>query len=320
MHTTQGVPGLYKLIQGGSQWTAQLRDAETQELPTAAAAVNQLIGSLTRLKVDVGTVDALVSDVMSDCRQQLEAVLLAAAGLDEPLVARATHYDVADIPAHKAAWTSNLAKAESQIRLALSQALTATHKSAGLTKLKEAVGVLEVKERFNLTRAPPDLPTPIAQLWVFLGVPVDRQSYDFAERIRSQWEAHQLAFKPPPADSPPRTPKQVLRYWQQLETASPDLSALATAAWRVPVSAAPVERVFSLLTHMDAPTRRTMKEQTLYNTLFLRANWRIVDLLLTQAADEMSLPDAGKAAGKRRRSEAASAAGMAALSAAAVAL
>ena len=48
-----------------------------------------------------------------------------------------------------------------------------------------------------------------------------------------------------------------------------------------------VERIFSYLTALDTPARRSMERTTLEMILFLRANWRIVELLRLDLADAL---------------------------------
>jgi len=113
--------------------------------------------------------------------------------------------------------------------------------------------------------------------------------FDFALRVRSQWAGHTAAYQPVLPGSPPRTPAQVDAYWQGLLAGAGDLAALALLHWRRPISSASVERAFSILTHMDTGTRRTMEESTEYDTLFLRANWRVVEILLQREADALAI-------------------------------
>ena len=74
-------------------------------------------------------------------------------------------------------------------------------------------------------------------------------------------------------------------YWAALAESAPELSRLALHSWLSPMSSASVERIFSLLTQLDTPERRSMERSTLEMILFLRANWRIVELLRLDLAD-----------------------------------
>ena len=85
------VPGVFKLIQGGSQWASLLRDNETQKLPTAAEAVDQLINSIEALsKADL--VSEAVDETMEACKKQLEYVLKSQIDAKEPLLPDSTEY------------------------------------------------------------------------------------------------------------------------------------------------------------------------------------------------------------------------------------
>ena len=74
-------------------------------------------------------------------------------------------------------------------------------------------------------------------------------------------------------------------YWAALAVSAPELSCLALRSWLSPISSSSVERIFSYLTHLDTPDRRSMERSTLEMIFFLRANWRIVELLRLDLAD-----------------------------------
>ena len=110
-------------------------------------------------------------------------------------------------------------------------------------------------------------------------------------------------------------PKEVYARWKaRAEDPNPSLAALgqyAQVQLLRPMSAASCERIFSYLSHMDAPDRMTMMPVTLQGSLFLRGNWGI----LHQMVEEDYALEVGAAAGvKRRRAE-----GLAAAAAAKVA-
>ena len=106
-------------------------------------------------------------------------------------------------------------------------------------------------------------------------------------KLKMQWEAHCAAFVPRAADAPQMTKLEVYEYWEALSVAASELSGLATLHCLRPLSSASVERIFSLLSQIDTPSRRSMGPDMLYNTLFLRANWRVVDELLHEMGDEI---------------------------------
>ena len=57
-------------------------------------------------------------------------------------------------------------------------------------------------------------------------------------------------------------------FWIEVAKTSPELGELAQLWWEKPISSAGVERIFSILTHMDDEHRRQLQDETLYNTLF----------------------------------------------------
>ena len=102
-------------------------------------------------------------------------------------------------------------------------------------------------------------------------------------------------------------------FWIEVAKTSPELGELAQLWWEKPISSAGVERIFSILTHMDDEHRRQMQDETLYNTLFLRANRKLVEQLVAErAAAERGFPGVGDA-GAASRDAAAQVAGAAAV-------
>ena len=69
--------------------------------------------------------------------------------------------------------------------------------------------------------------------------------------------------------------------------ASSELSEIATLQWLRPISSASVERNYSILTHMDIPTRHSMGRTSLELLLFLAGNATIVGNLLHAFADSV---------------------------------
>lgn len=156
-------------------------------------------------------------------------------------------------------------------------------------KLDEALKELRIKERFNLRGIQDEVPTgEVDKLFSFFGL---KRSLDntlaYVAKLRSQWEAHRASFRPRTSDQTPFSPKEVFEYWQRLRTTSADLSELVCSILLRPPSSACVERIFSYLTKMDIPSRRTMGPEMLYATLYLRGNWHIVRHLLTQIGDSI---------------------------------
>ena len=158
----------------------------------------------------------------------------------------------------------------------------------GIKKLEDAPRHLRTKERFNVNVQPLALPESPDEMFEFLGVPKALHNAAYASRISFQWKAHWAAWKPRAEDAPPLTPLQVHNYWTSLESSVKELTSLGCYHWRRPVTSASVERVYSALTAMDEPKRRSMEVRTLRHTLFLRGNWRIVVALAQRLADEIT--------------------------------
>ena len=185
----------------------------------------------------------------------------------------------------------------------------------GLVKLKEALGVLVVQQRFNINEKPAAMPVSDAACADVLGVPPSHRGVVRMTAIRTQWEAHCSAWTAPPPAPPPTGRKKariaagalsvlsasaVWVYWLSLASSAPELSYLALLHWLSPISSASVERIFSYLTALDTPQRRLMDVTTLTMILFLRANWRITELLRIDLAALIAAvggpPDRGAAA------------------------
>ena len=196
--------------------------------------------------------------------------------------------------------------------------------------------MLEVQQRFNINEAPAELPGSDAACIVALGVPPSHRGVAKMAAIRFQWATHRGSWTAPPLAPPPTGRKRarfapgslsvlsssaVWLYWQSLATTAPELSYRALLHWLSPISSASVERIFSYLTALDTPQRRSMDVDTLTMILFLRANWRIVELLRIDLAALITAveapPDRGAAEAAAERTAAATAALLAARAAAA---
>ena len=199
-------------------------------------------------------------------------------------------------------------QARSDIKKAVKAGIAAVKKAEGTKKLKEALNGLDIRERFNVNNRPAALPPSISELWPFFGVP--KQSPGVAQKLKTQWQAHCDAWKPP-APGVVFSNCAVFKYWDDLTATSPELAEIATLQWLRPISSASVERIYSILTHMDVPTRRTMVGTSLIQLLFLAGNAHIVGDLLHEFAESVRRPAEAAVAmslGKRKRGEAAAAA------------
>ena len=75
-------------------------------------------------------------------------------------------------------------------------------------------------------------------------------------------------------------------YCADLATTAWELSDFATLQWRRLISSASVERIYSILTHMDDPTRHSMARALLEQLLlFLAGNACVISGLLHELAE-----------------------------------
>jgi hypothetical protein len=121
--------------------------------------------------------------------------------------------------------------------------------------------------------------------------------------MRSQWEAHRASWVQPVQAL---TAAEIYAYWERLLPSAPELSELAIKQWLKPISSGTVERVYSILSDMSESKAQQMKRDTLYFTLYLRANnQHVVDMLVKEHAETLRMPpveEAGpEAAAKRAR-------------------
>ena len=188
--------------------------------------------------------------------------------------------------------------------------------------------MLEVQQRFNINEKPAALPESDAACVVALGVPPSHSGVVKMTALRAQWLAHCRSWTAPPSAPPPTgrkkarfadgalcvlSPLAVWTYWQSLAASAPELSCVALLHWLSPISSASVERIFSFLEKMDTPQRRSMDVTTLSMILFLRANWRVVQMLRLDLAALISAAEAPPDRGAARAAAAMTAAAAAAL-------
>jgi hypothetical protein len=192
--------------------------------------------------------------------------------------------------------------------------------SQGLVKTTEALRALDVKFQYDIAVKPTPLPKSGAQavisnsdLLAFFAVPEGWASshgttnHLLLSNLHLQWISHCNKWLPPTASSAPYTPSDVYEYWRMLAAGAKELSELAIHHWSSPVSNAAPERVFSILTHMDDPRRRTMEHLSLENQLFLRANNTIVSelgsTLVSNIADSRTASTSRAVEASKRRRE-----------------
>ena len=303
----EATPGLFSLIQGGSQWAASLKDELTSEFPDAVSATRQLMTAFQRLgDGDGGARNAFVDEVVAECRKYQQEMLDRAAEYGE--------LEPDDRPAAEAANAANLEKARKKLSKTLREACAALASCAAMDKLEVVLQQLQVKGNYNILRAPPSLPLTDPEMYKFLGVPASWQTWSKTTALRAQWEAHKAHFKPRPEDAPVPSPGDTYKYWESLRTACPELAELALTHLQRPVGSAAVERVFSFLTDMDDTHRRSMKREMLRYVLFLRGNWRVVQELRARyaATYDVAAVAGGSTAprvGEKRKQQAAAVAG-----------
>lgn len=288
------VPALMKLIQGGSHWAAELRDCDEHIVQTAEAAIRQLVAALTMLGTD-SNLATMLDDAESLLRKQQELVLEQAAIVGGALVMGKETYDATDLPAARAQLRDAARKQVLKVALVASAEVKSC---AALPKLNEALRAQDVKRRFMLREAPPSLPDGNGAMWEFLGVPVEDRTLPLAVALRSQWQLHMAAYKPPADDMV--TPSIAVEYWRACSRVAPALSELAIVHLTVPLGSTSVERFFSHLTKMDTPHQRSMGAEVAANVLFLRANQPVMRQLMERHAAFSGLADADTVSGGKR--------------------
>ena len=298
----ESAPGAFRNIQGRSAWAPEMRGKKSEMLVTAVSAVNEVLGGIGRLHNKEARA-LLIAETEVAARKHQEA-LLNASVLDNEV-----HPD--DEADHCSRNESTLKVAVKSWKRTLHEASRAVRACAGMPKLLEALDVLKVQQCFNINVVPVALPASDAELIKMLGVPKSLQGFAPLGRIRAQWVGHTASLaERPPAPAPPPAGRKVARasepvaaaggvppilsqsdvwsYWAAFAVFAPDLGMLALLHWLSPISSASVERIFSYLTALDTPARRSMKHETLAMLLFLRANWRIVELLRLELAELLS--------------------------------
>lgn len=302
------VTGVFKLIQGGSQWTAKLRTDLPSSVPTAASSVTQLLDRFNALYGDAGAAarDALIDEVISASVAQQDEMLRRAKEYNEPIVKGATTYREGDLTAARLSHAQNISKTREWLYTTLADSLEALHSCPGMGKMREALAALQVKQRFDLSHAPSPLPSTPNEVYDLLGVPSADHAMTTYFELRDDWALYMNRYRAPP-EGHTYAPAAVAQFWTSIAAAAPRLSALALEHWLRPVGNAAVERVFSTLSDMDTAKRRAMTDATLMSTLYLRSNQHIMrkvleetDAAITSSGTVLTSPD-GTALGRRLR-------------------
>ena len=261
------------LAQGGSDLGGRLDDAGV--LRTATGVARSLLATLVAYK-DGAQLAYLLDTVDCELVTQLDDTsnrMIAYKELDEQ---HALEF--------KASFQQKRDEARKAVMEAVKAGITAVEKAEGTKKLQEALDGLDIRERFNVNFHPAELPANLNDLFAFFDVPIDKRTPALAIILTRQREAHVKEWRAPPPGVI-FSNKAVFTYWADLATTARELSDFATLQWRRPISSASVERIYSILTHMDNPTRRSMGRTLLEQLLFLAGNARVVSGLLHEFAE-----------------------------------
>ncbi len=202
-----------------------------------------------------------------------------------PISDSSSDFDSADVEAFTENWEKQSKAAIRLVKKTISKALTNLEECKGLKKLNECCDALKISERFTLRTHPIKLPIEEQGMFDALGViGKKRRTFGMSAALRPAWEAHVASWDINIHGQ--FTSLDTLKYWKLLATEieSRELGELALHHLLRPVAAAACERVFSYLTAMDAPCRRSMGRVLLINLLKLRGNAEIVLELTAEAA------------------------------------
>ena len=178
----------------------------------------------------------------------------------------------------------------------------------GMEKLEACVEALCTSERFSLAEAPKDFPVDSCIFDAF-GFKQEGCSRDGTLEdvgiLEAAWKAHAQSWRPDIHGK--YTTAEAIEYWERVAKSS-STSHLGNAALHAllrPTSAAACERIFSFLTPMDSPNRRSMGSELLCDLLMLRGNADTVQYLLADSAQQLrtSALDEKRAALKRNNDE-----------------
>ena len=287
-NVTDGVNGIFKLLQGGAQWSAKLDDLKGTNHSSTVAPVRKLVAMFRSLNTDG---DALKQTVDSACNEALESVKLN--------IRRGVEYgEIAEEDVDDAieAAERRLEEGAEKLTETLKAAVAAVVDSAALKKMDAALKNVDVKFRYDINVKPSAAPDDFLSACDFFGVDetwVKRYAAPgtslatYINNCRDEWKSHCAGWTPPPVDG--HAPSSVYAYWDDLRAALPSLVPVALHHYSSPLSGCASERTFSIFTDMDKPKARRTKEPTLKSTLFLRANARLVEEGASNLAADISL-------------------------------
>lgn len=304
------VPPLFAMVQGNARFDI------TDSASTITTKVTSALAAIKCIRTNSTLLDRAMRKANDAMEKQQELVLARAAVYGEAIVPGKETYDAGDLPATREACAANRASACRALKKTLVAALKAVSDCAGAEKLEECLQQLRVRDRFNLNVAAEEMaaaddPMDFLDAHSTLGA---SPSVAAAATLGEEWK--QSCSARSAATGRTYTPQATLKYWVDAALRWKHLSAVAVHHWTRPISSAAAERVFSLLTHMDDARRQRMSEQSLHNTLFLRANRHLVDEVLQHHYDRYHAHEVERdISATRKRSRDAAAADIAAAAA-----
>ncbi len=153
------------------------------------------------------------------------------------------------------------------LKMVFTAALKSAHTAAGHANLEECLTALKGKELFNINSKPEVLPLGDTEMFDLLDVDADQRSPSRSALLRSQWKTYTEKWKQP---VPLVSLAGSWEFWGSLTEAAPELVAVARDNLLKPDTSASVERIYSALTDMDKPKRRTKASSILFFMLVAR--------------------------------------------------
>jgi len=220
------VPALFKVMQGDERFEPAFDGLLKGDGGSFSggrgdviSAIRSLINDLKSLtETDSPIVSVLLHDTEVACLQQAKKAALSAKENDEPLVPKDAagkkkkSYDETDLPAFNEAAETKIEATMKLLRAAIISGSSKFTACAGMEKLNEALGDIELKSRFTLNKsdlpaAPkilhidrtlPEvkrLPTSVKPLADFFGISPEKLDFDTSTRLSRQWELHRETLR-----------------------------------------------------------------------------------------------------------------------------
>ena len=274
----EGICNVMSKLQGGSAWTGQLRDAGGSR--TASQLAELVRSTLTAL----GDTDVIKRE-LNECVRAHQIAILKTDKSYSTMSAAVLMNIVNTTTTASVRFAANRERAVEKAIETLAAAAVAVSQCPSLPKLGVTIDKLRIKERFGLDEAPPAFPAG-GDIFAFLGHDDTGRTFNASVTLRAQWDEHCRTYVLRGKDDPLMAPVDLVGFWLSRRQAAPELSTLALGHLARPVSSACVERVFSYLTHMDTPYRRSMGAVNLKNILYVRGNWRSVRAIMAEFANK----------------------------------